>query len=288
MIEIVAEVGSNWKRETDNESFDCVLEHIRQAARVGATVVKFQLFQADSLYSKERVPSQWEQAKQHELPRYWLADIERVAKAYNIKWWVSVFDKDSAEYVCRHVGVDGLKIASGDLTNHDLVTCTYRLAVATHISFAISTGAAAAYEINDVGVMLDKTGGITDTYIFQCVSAYPAAPADYNLSTYYELDKFGACDIGLSDHTPGINQMLIGMAVGLGYTAFEKHFTLDPSLDLPDNSVSLDPVAFSMYVAAIRRAETMYGDGNKRPMESELGERIWARRGKDGLRPAND
>ena len=287
MVMIMAEVGSNWRRNTENESYDCVLEHIRQAAQVGATAVKFQLFQAEKLYSKERAPSQWEQAKRYELPRHWLADIERVAKAYNIKWWVSVFDKDSADYVCRNTAVNGLKIASGDLTNHDLVTCTYKLAVANRIPFAISTGAADSYEINEVMKKLYRVSGIP-IYFFQCVSAYPAIPRDYNLSVFDELDKFGADNIGLSDHTSGINQVLIGMAVGLGYTTFEKHFTLDPSLDLPDKKVSLDPAAFSVYETAIRMAEIMYGDGNKKPVESEMGERIWARRGKDGLRPAND
>ena len=281
---IIAEIGSNWKRETPQDSYKCTLEHIRAAAKAGANISKLQLFRADDLFNRTRAPIQYAKMKDYEFPLDWLPDVQACAFENDMDLWASVFDlataKESIDYL------DGIKIASGDLTNHDLIKRTYKMAQKAGISFVVSTGAAYSEEIVTAMQHLNNSGGVILRYVFQCVSAYPAAASDYNLSVYRALDRWGI--VGLSDHTPNINSMLIGMAVGLGYQAFEKHFTLDTSLDLPDKRVSLDPTQFSMYVDAIKQAKTIYGDGEKKPTDSEIQERVWARRGKDGLRPNND
>ncbi len=283
-MEIIAELGSSWKREDDGKSRQCVMEHVRVAAKAGATVVKLQLFSADRLCSRDRAPIQYAKVKDYEFPLDWLPYVQACAFDNDMDLWASVFDLATAQEALPYL--DGVKIASGDLTNHELVTKVYKMAVKAKIPFAISTGASYEKELRDAMDKPRRMDAATQVYVFQCVSAYPATASDYNLSTYHMLDHYG--NVGLSDHTPNINHMLIGVAVGLGYTAFEKHFTLDLSLDLPDKSVSLDPTMFGMYVAAVKKAEAIYGDGKKRPMDSEMQERIWARRGKDGLRPAND
>ncbi len=284
MVEIVAELGSNWKRGDDVQSRQCVMEHVRAAAKAGATIVKLQLFSADRLCSRTRAPVQYAKMKEYEFPLDWLPYVQACAFDNDMDLWASVFDLATAQKALPYL--NGIKIASGDLTNHELVTKVYKMAVKAEISFAISTGASYENELKEAMDKPRRMDTATQVYVFQCVSAYPATASDYNLSTYYMLDHYG--NVGLSDHTSNINHMLIGVAIGLGYKAFEKHFTLDLSLDLPDKSVSLDPTMFGMYVAAVKKAEAIYGDGEKRPMDSEMQERIWARRGKDGLRPAND
>ncbi len=281
---IIGEIGGNWRREAAPESYQCVMEHIRAAAKAGANIVKLQLFKADALTSRVRAPVHHRKAKEYEFPLDWLPDAQACAFDNDMDLWASVFDLATAQEALPYL--DGIKIASGDLTNHELVTKVYKMAVKAKIPFAISTGASYENELRETMDRPRRMDTATQVYVFQCVSAYPATASDYNLSTYYMLDHYG--NVGLSDHTPNINHMLIGVAVGLGYTAFEKHFTLDLSLDLPDKRVSLDPTMFGMYVAAVKKAEAIYGDGKKRPMDSEVQERVWARRGKDGLRPAND
>lgn len=287
MTEIIAEVGSNWRRDTEQRSLNCVLEHIRIAKEVGATIVKFQLFRADDLYNKERAPKQWEQVKQYELPYDWLYEINTTAHKCGLKWWISVFDEESADTLGHFMGMDGMKIASGDITNSYLIATTSRWCSEMDIPFAISTGASNLAEVNRALLRDCYPTEPRNLFVFQCVSQYPASPMDYNLSVSKRLRTDNECQLGLSDHTVGVSPWLISMAVGMGYTAYEKHFSIDDT-DSPDRCVSLLPYEFEKYVSAIQYAQAIYGDGVKAPKPSEIQERVWARRGKDGLRPAND
>jgi N-acetylneuraminate synthase/N,N'-diacetyllegionaminate synthase len=59
----------------------------------------------------------------------------------------------------------------------------------------------------------------------------------------------------------------------------EKHITLDRKLTGPDHFFALEPEMFSRYVAQVREAEAMLGDGSlgPQPIEREVGQ--VARRG---------
>jgi hypothetical protein len=55
------------------------LDRIGQAAQAGATAVKFQLFTANTLFSRDRAPRQWETAKRYELPEWWVKELRQEA-----------------------------------------------------------------------------------------------------------------------------------------------------------------------------------------------------------------
>lgn len=96
-----------------------------------------------------------------------------------------------------------------------------------------------------------------------CCTAYPAPDDEMNLallrSRFYD---------GLSDHS---RHLLTGaVAVGAGAKIIETHYRLydcDPAN--PDHAVAFEPDELAQYVANIRTAETMMGDGIKRVMPSE-------------------
>jgi N,N'-diacetyllegionaminate synthase len=81
---------------------------------------------------------------------------------------------------------------------------------------------------------------------------------------------------GYSDHTVGIEVSIA--AVALGATVIEKHFTLDRNLPGPDHKASLEPQELALLVEGIRNIEVAMGDGIKRPTESELANKIVARK----------
>jgi sialic acid synthase SpsE len=58
----------------------------------------------------------------------------------------------------------------------------------------------------------------------------------------------------------------------------EKHLTLDKALPGPDHRASADSHEFTAMVAAIRKLESMLGDGVKRPHPIEMNTRDVARR----------
>jgi N,N'-diacetyllegionaminate synthase len=87
--------------------------------------------------------------------------------------------------------------------------------------------------------------------------------------------RFG-CPVGLSDHSLGIAIALA--AVARGATILEKHVTLDKTLPGPDHRASLEPAELTALVRGVRAIEAALGDGDKRPMPSELDTRAVARR----------
>ena len=276
-MEIIAELGSTWWRPNANKAKDALLKSIESAREVGATAVKLQLWNADKLYSAERAKAQWERARLYQFPSGWLPFVKETVEGFGLSLWASVFDVDTAKEAIQYLSA--IKIASGDLTNLELIKSVHELAKANRVKFAMSTGASTDNEIRKALDLVEKP------YLFQCVSAYPAVPSDYNLNVMRgPTFRFASNKVGLSDHTYGSE--LAKVAVGCGYTLFEKHFRLNDTLqDNPDWKVSTSPLEFQAYAVAIRTAAKMLGDGVKLPVETEMAERFWARRGLDGLRP---
>jgi N,N'-diacetyllegionaminate synthase len=112
--------------------------------------------------------------------------------------------------------------------------------------------------------------------VLHCTSAYPAPDSALNLNAIRSMRRDLGLPIGYSDHSLGSDAALA--AVGLGATAIEKHLTLDRSLPGPDHSASLEPEQFKQMVEAIRRVESMLGNGVKAPGPEEADTARVARR----------
>ena len=89
-----------------------------------------------------------------------------------------------------------------------------------------------------------------------------------NIFTIPYLRKVFGCEVGLSDHTPGIGAAVA--AVAHGATLIEKHFTLDRTLPGPDHAASLEPDELKTMVVTIRNIEKAMGDGVKKPSPGEI------------------
>ena len=131
----------------------------------------------------------------------------------------------------------------------------------------LSTGMADMAEIGDAVATL-RRAGVSDLTLLQCVSNYPADPADMNLLVMQTYARTFGTTVGLSDHTLGIGVAIA--AVGAGARCIEKHFTLDRNLPGPDHQASLEPVDLRALIAGIRQAEVALGDGVKRVIPSEV------------------
>jgi sialic acid synthase SpsE len=253
-MEIIAEIGSTWHRPWNDEAAKAAaLKSVRVAAACGATAVKFQLFRADTLYSKERAPELWERVRPYELPLDYL---------------------------------DGIKIASGDLTNEELIRVAGGQAEQYQIPLAISTGAGNAEEVWQAVKFATRHTAPPILILFHCASVYPAMPEEMNLRAYEVLDPL--CDaVGLSDHTLSDTTAMLARAAG--YTFFEKHFMLHSTpRECPDAVVSISPTSFSVYVSYMKQSGQILGLPIKEPCANEASERLWARRGEDGLRPTEE
>ena len=86
-----------------------------------------------------------------------------------------------------------------------------------------------------------------------CNTEYPATNSKLNLKSIKFLKDKLNISVGYSDHSIGNEASL--MAIALGSSVLEKHFTISKSLKGPDHTSSLDPKELTHYVKSIREFE---------------------------------
>ena len=115
----------------------------------------------------------------------------------------------------------------------------------------------------EMAVRQIREHGNNNIVLLQCVSNYPANPADVNLRAMATMASVCNTLVGYSDHTLGNEASLA--AVALGACVFEKHFTLDRKLPGPDHKASVEPDELKALVRSIRIVEATLGNGIKKP-----------------------
>ncbi|MDX1618505.1 MAG: N-acetylneuraminate synthase [Balneolaceae bacterium] len=278
---IIAEAGVN-----HNGSMTLATGLIDAAAEAGADYVKFQSFNTEKMtakdapraeYQKEEHdhpggPSQYEFLKTVELTEAQHETLKKYAEKKEIKFLSTPFDLASADLLDR-LGVDYLKIPSGEITNKPLIE---------HIAskgrdVILSTGMSTLEEVGDAIEILEN-GGIAreQLTVLHCTTEYPAPYDEVNLRAMETIREAFDVRVGYSDHTPGIEVPVA--AVALGAVMVEKHFTLDRRLPGPDHRASLEPDELSEMVQAIRNVEKALGNPEKKPAQSEMKNRDVARK----------
>jgi sialic acid synthase SpsE len=180
------------------------------------------------------------------------------------------FDEQSADLL-HELGVAAFKTPSGELTNLPYLAHVARF----RLPMIVSTGMATLGEVESA-IEAIEAAARPPLVLLQCVSNYPASPADVNLRAMGTLERAFRVPVGYSDHTLGIEVALA--AVALGACVVEKHFTTDRALVGPDHRASLEPSELCGLVAGIRSVEAALGDGRKRPASSEASTAAVARK----------
>ena len=101
-----------------------------------------------------------------------------------------------------------------------------------------------------------------------CISKYPLEIENSNLQVISELKKRFGGIVGFSDHTESVE--IGAWAAILGARVFEKHLTLDRSLEGADHGYALEPEAFAKYVENIHSSIKSLGTGKKIYLPEEL------------------
>lgn len=272
---VIAEAGVN-----HNGSVEIAEKLIKVASQSGADAVKFQTFKADHLVKPKTETAEYQRRQTREVDQLRMlrklelsvADHERLlqfASESGIEFLSTAFDEESLDFLVAS-GMQRIKIPSGEITNLPLV----RYVAEKNLPIILSTGMA---NLREVEAAIQVMGGPKKgTTLLHCTSSYPTAMEDVNLRAMTTLrDHFGL-PVGYSDHTAGI--LIPPVAVALGATVIEKHFTLDRGMDGPDHHMSLEPEELAQMIRDIRRVEICLGDGRKEPRETELAVRNLVRR----------
>jgi len=276
---IIAEAGVN-----HNGDLDTARELVAAAVAAGADLVKFQSFitgrsistnAAKADYQRRATDpdeTQYEMVRKLELSRADHEALVEECRRQGIGFLSTAFDGGSFDMLVE-LGVDRVKIASGEITNLPFLRHVARLG----LPMIMSTGMANLAEV-EAGLDAVEAAGTDRSRVtlLQCTTEYPAPFADVNLRAMLTLKAAFGVEVGYSDHTSGIEIPIA--AVALGASVIEKHFTLDRGQPGPDHAASLEPDELKAMVDAIRHVEAALGDGIKRPGRSELGNRSIARK----------
>ena len=277
---IIAEAGVN-----HNGDIAKAKALIDKGAEAGVDYVKFQTFKADNLVTKQAKraayqdkntqnnDSQYEMLKKLELSQTVHQELIDYCVQKGVQFLSTGFDLESLEFLAQ-LGITIAKIPSGEITN-----LPYLRKVANLFPEVIlSTGMANITEIKDAVKVLTDNGVSKDKItVLHCNTEYPTPMEDVNLKAMLHIQQEVGVNIGYSDHTLGIEVPIV--AVALGATVIEKHFTLDKTLPGPDHKTSLEPDELKAMVIAIRNIEkAIGGSGLKEVSKSEAKNKAIARK----------
>ena len=292
-VSIIAEAGVN-----HNGRLDLALRLVDAAADAGADIVKFQTFRPHELATGNAAQAEYQarNSGQSQTQLNMLKDLELDLDAHcallkrcgerGISFLSTPFDEPSVNLLVNGLGLDRVKIGSGDLTNAPLLLKIARASC----KVILSTGMATLADIRDaLGVLAFGYLGRENpdaaqfsiafedpegrrklrekVILLQCTSDYPAPDDEINLRAMQTIREAFGLPVGLSDHSVGIAIPI--SAVGCGAIMIEKHLTLDKTLPRPDHLASIEPDLFGKMVAGIRQVEKALGSGDKAPTPSE-------------------
>lgn len=263
---LIAEIGNN-----HNGSLDLAKRLIDEAARAGADCAKFQLRDLESLYADGGNAVSEDLGSEYTLDllrRFQLTADEMFAaldhaRACGLVPLCTPWDLVSLKRL-NDYGLEGFKIASADLTNHELV----RAAARTGRPLVVSTGMSVEREIRETVGLLRSEGAAFA--LLQCNSTYPTPMQDVNLAYMNRLKEIGGVPVGYSGHERGYEVCIA--AAARGAKIIEKHFTIDRGMEGNDHRVSLLPQEFEAMVKAIRNVELALGSSDNRQISQ--GERL--------------
>lgn len=263
---IIAEAGVN-----HNGDFDTALKMIDIAKKAGVDIVKFQTsitstsrFAEKANYQKRETGADESGLDMINKLRFSFSQhvkLKEYCDKVGVKYLSTPFDFESIDFlddIC-----DIWKIPSGEIVNIPYLEKIGK----TKKPVIMSTGMGTIEEIQRAMNVL-KDSGTSDITLLQCTTQYPTSYSDVNLLAMKYLGDYFGCEVGLSDHTMGIEVDIA--AVALGACVIEKHFTIDRNMVGPDHKASIEPDELCRMVSSIRHVELALGNSVKVPCESEL------------------
>lgn len=281
-LEVIAEFG-----QSHGGDLKVAMEQAAAAKAAGCTYAKWQAFEPRRLASQSAVRywdtslggsrSQLETFEQNGMLR--TGDWAKLGKHCNevgIGYMVTPFDLESVDMLVD-AGVDALKLASGDITYWQLI----EKVAATGKRTILSTGASTVEEVERAIEWFECAtpppdlkrrfwAPHTNLVLLACDLEYPTPRA--TLSKIRQLGEYGR-RVGYSDHTRSLSTG--ELAVAAGATVLEKHVTLNPDGDVPDDKMALTTAEMSIY---IERARAVYEQPAGFLAQHEMTARTQARR----------
>jgi N-acetylneuraminate synthase len=243
--------------QTHDGSLGMAHAFIDAIAQAGADAVKFQTHIA----AAESTPSEpWRKRfspqdetrydywKRMEFTEPQWHGLKKHADEKGLLFLSSPFSMQAVELLKR-VGVTGWKVASGEISNVEMLDAM----IATRLPVILSTGMSGMAEVEDAVARVRAAR--LPVAALQCATMYPCPPEAVGLNVIEDYRRRFPDAVGLSDHSATIYPGLA--AATLGIEVLEVHVALSRDMFGPDVVASLTPAELRQLVDGIRFIERM-------------------------------
>lgn len=253
---IIAEISANHGGKISN-----LKKLIRKCKLIGVDGVKIQTYEPGDLTLKSnksdfklkndspwsKFSNTWDLYDNAKTPDKWLKEVFAYAKKQRIPIFSSPFS-ERAVALLEKFQCPIYKLASPEINHIPLIEQIAK----TQKPIIISTGLA---NHKDIILAIKTFRNLSNKKIIllKCTTEYPCLYKNVNLNHIIEMQKKYKVDVGLSDHTLGIEVPIA--AVALGAKVIEKHICLNKNIDSADNFFSLDVGEFKKMIISIRNTE---------------------------------
>ena len=229
----IAEIGM-----THDGSLGQALELTKTAAECGVDAVKYQLHisEAETTRNAPQPPyfkaePRYEFFKRTAFTKEQWQQIKKQCEECEVKFIVSPFSIEAVQ-ILEEIGVDAIKLPSGEITNIPYLEYIAQ----TGIPVIISSGMSSWEELCDcVKIFKERNCNYA---IMQCTSEYPCPPEEVGLNVIDRIkETYPGIPVGLSDHSEGVWAAIAAWMKGA--TIIEKHFTLSKKMYGPDAKMSM-------------------------------------------------
>lgn len=278
---IIAEVGKNFIQTEEDQPVSVYLENAKklvdQAAASGADAVKIQTHVVEDEvlninFVSPHFPNwkngdrySWVTRNMKATPvQEFLLPLMQYAKEKGIFLFSTPMSRAAAKILNEQIDTQLWKIGSGDIL--DFVMLDYIRN--TNKPIILSSGMSTLEEVEKaVNFLREKNPRVA---LLHCVSKYPCPPEDLSLKTMDLYRKKFDMPIGFSDHSVGIEPDIL--AVAMGATILEKHFSVSRDTWGPDHKVSMTFDELKDLVKGTRELENNPAK-KKEILESDYGRR---------------
>ena len=257
-INLVAEIGCNHKGDIkiakkmiDTLSNFCKVKYVKFQKRNNKKLLSDEEYNSPHPNPENSYGKTYGQHREFlEFSKQKHLSLMKYCKKKKIEFSCSAWDIDSAIDLVK-LKLKYIKIPSA--CNLDFEMIEY-LCKNFNGGIHISLGMTSKKEEEKIFNLVKKNHRTKDLVLYSCTSGYPVPIKDLNLLEISRLKKKYAkygCEIGFSGHYSGIS--VDNLAILLGATWIERHFTLDRTWKGTDHAASLEP-------DGMRRLQVNLGD----------------------------
>jgi len=235
--------------------FDLAKQLIDIASNAKCDGVKFHIGSTeDSIVPAHEV---YQLAKKLEFEEHQWKELFVHAKKSGLLTISMTTDLPSVELAAR-CGSDAYYVHPGSIVDHSLIRAISKIGT----NIFVGTGASTLDEINDAVRLVRDIEGNQKLVLMYGYQAYPTAIEDNNLRYLETLGRLFGVNVGFADHTDGesaFSSTVPLLALAMGATVIEKHFTTDRKLKLLDYQSAMNPSELADFVGKLRAMEPVLG-----------------------------